>query len=282
MADKPRVAFFDFACCEGCQLTVLSIGAPIVTLLQHIDVVTWREAISEKSDEFDIAVIEGSITRDSDVARLKKIREKAKAVVALGACATLGGVQGQGNLFHRDELRTLVYGDAFTKAGGSDSGENWIFEAGEVRPISAEIPVDIEIHGCPINADEFVTVMEHVLVGRPYRQPNESVCSECKLNQYECVYDRGQMCLGPVTRCGCNAICTSKGHRCFGCRGMMDQVNLNAARDVLQEHGLKLEDVLGMFRIYSLRAEPEKKMAEAEEQLRKAEPWRFGSTTSLA
>jgi len=276
VADKPRVAFFDFACCEGCQLTVLSIGEPLIQLLEHVDVVTWREAISEHSDQFDIAIVEGSITRDSDVPRLKKIREKAKVVVALGACATLGGVQGLGNLFGRDELRALVYGEAYDKFA-----QDWIFEAGEVRPISAEIPVDISLHGCPINASEFVNVMEHLLVGRPYQVSNETVCHECKLNQYECVYDRGQICLGPVTRCGCNAICTSRGHRCFGCRGVIDQVNLRAARDVLQEHGLQLEDILGMFHIYSLRAEPEKRMAEGEAELRKAEPWRFGSTTSL-
>jgi len=274
VSDKPRVAFFDFACCEGCQLTVLSIGEPLVQLLEHVEVVTWREAISEKSDQFDIAVVEGSITRDSDVARLKRIRERAKAVVALGSCAALGGVQALGNKFERAELLGLVYGEA-----GSQ------YEAGEVRPISAEIAVDISIYGCPINAEEFVAVMEHVLLGRPYRQPNEPVCYECKLNQYECVYDRGQMCLGPVTRCGCNAICTSKGHRCFGCRGLIGEVNLHAAKEVLQEHGLRLEDILGMFDMYSLRAEPAKQIAEAEaaaEKLRRAEPWRFGSTISLA
>jgi len=271
VSDKPRVAFFDFACCEGCQLTVLSIGEPLIQLLEHVEVVTWREAISEKSDEFDIAVVEGSITRDSDVARLKRIREKAKALVALGSCATLGGVQVLGNKFERSEMLDLVYGKAASQ-----------YEAGEVRPLSAEVPVDLSIHGCPINADEFVAVMEHVLLGRPYRQPNEPVCYECKLNQYECVYDRGEMCLGPVTRGGCNAICTSKGHRCFGCRGMLEQVNLRAARDVLVEHGLKLEDVLGMFDIYSLREEPAKKIAEAEgKEVRRSEPWRFGSTTSL-
>ncbi|MCJ7822039.1 MAG: hypothetical protein MUQ26_02980, partial [Armatimonadetes bacterium] len=138
MSDKPRVAFFDFACCEGCQLTVLSIGEPLIQLLEHVEVVTWREAISEKSDEFDIAVVEGSITRDSDVARLKRIREKAKALVALGSCATLGGVQVLGNTFQRSEMLDLVYGDAASK-----------YEAGEVRPLSAEVPVDLEIHGCP-------------------------------------------------------------------------------------------------------------------------------------
>ena len=82
VSDKPRVAFFDFACCEGCQLTVLSIGLPLIDVLKHVDIVTWREAMSEKSDEYDIAIIEGAINRDSDVPRLKKIRERAKVVVA--------------------------------------------------------------------------------------------------------------------------------------------------------------------------------------------------------
>ena len=272
---KLRVAFFDFACCEGCQLTVLSIGEPIIDLLKHIDVVTWREAMSEKSDQYDIAIIEGAINRDSDVPRLKKIRERAKLVVALGSCACLGGPHVSANRFDRSELLKMQYGDKV----------EWFAEqeAGEVRPIGAEITVDVPIYGCPINANEFVSVMKHLLLGRPYRVPNEAVCYECKLNGYECVFDKGMVCLGPVTRCGCNAICTSRGHRCFGCRGLVDDPNVNAARDVLEEHGYTVEDVLTAFNIYSQRAPRVKELAEAAADTAKeskgSEPWRFGSTT---
>jgi coenzyme F420-reducing hydrogenase gamma subunit len=272
---KPRVAFFDFACCEGCQLTVLSIGEPIIDLLKHVDVVTWREAMSEKSDQYDIAVIEGSIARDSDVPRLKKIRERAKLVVALGSCACLGGPHVSANRFDKSELLKMQYGDKV----------EWFAEqeAGEVRPIGAEITVDVPIYGCPINANEFVSVMKHLLLGRPYRVPNEAVCYECKLNGYECVFDKGMVCLGPVTRCGCNAICTSRGHRCFGCRGLVDDPNVNAARDVLEEHGYTIEDVLTAFNIYSQRAPRVKELAEAAADTAKkskgSEPWRFGSST---
>jgi coenzyme F420-reducing hydrogenase gamma subunit len=110
VSNKPRVAFFDFACCEGCQLTVLSIGEPLIEVLKHVDIVTWREAMSEKSDEFDIAFIEGSITRDSDVPRLKRIREKARLVVALGSCAALGGHHVSDNRFETSELLEMAYG----------------------------------------------------------------------------------------------------------------------------------------------------------------------------
>jgi len=270
---KPRVAFFDFTCCEGCQLTVLSIGEPLIELFSQIDVVTWREAMSEKSEDFDIAVVEGCIARDSDVERLKWIRERAGTLIALGACATLGGVQVLGNKFGHDELLRLAYGN---KAD--------LFETGEVRPLSAEVKVDIPIHGCPINPDEFIAVMKHALLGRPYRVPNEAVCYECKLNGYECVYDRGQVCLGPVTRCGCDAICTSRGHRCFGCRGLLEDPNVHAARDVLEEHGYSLEAVVGMFEIYSLHAPQVRELSESateaeQERSKVPQPWRFGSST---
>ncbi len=273
---KPRVGFFDFACCEGCQLTVLSIGLPLIDVLKHVDIVTWREAMSEKSDEYDIAIIEGAICRDSDVPRLKKIRERAKLVVALGSCATLGGPHVSANEWDKSELLKLYYGD---KADMFAAGE-----AGSVRPIGAEIKVDVPIYGCPINANEFVSVLKHLLLGRPYRVPNEAVCYECKMNGYECVYDKGMICLGPVTRCGCNSICTSRGNRCLGCRGLVDDPNVNAAKAVLQEHGYTVEDVLTSFRIYSQRAPRVKELAEAvadttKKESKGPEPWRFGSTT---
>ena len=245
MTEKPRIAFFDFACCEGCQLTVLSLSQTLLQILDEVDIVAWREAISDKSDHYDVAVVEGSICRDSDIPRLRRIREQAQTLIALGTCATLGGVQVLGNNFDRSEMLRDVFADQARH-----------FEAGEVRPLSAVVPVDYLIHGCPINPDEFVTVLKHVLLGRPYRVPNEPVCMECKFRENECLYDVGKICLGPVTRCGCGAICTSFGHRCFGCRGMIDEANLGAACAILEKHGYTLEDIIGMFDIYSQPARP--------------------------
>ena len=75
---KPRVAFFSFSSCEGCQLVVLSIEEQLLELVNLIDIVSFREAMSEKSEEYDIAFVEGSITRTSEIERIKKIRDTAK------------------------------------------------------------------------------------------------------------------------------------------------------------------------------------------------------------
>ena len=75
MSDKPKVAFFDFASCEGCQLQVINLEETVVDVVKLIDIVSFREAMKEHSDDYDIAIIEGSISRRIDEERLKKIRE---------------------------------------------------------------------------------------------------------------------------------------------------------------------------------------------------------------
>ena len=81
--DRPRVAIFDFACCEGCQLQIVNLEEEILDLVDAVHVVEWREAMSEQSREYDIAIIEGSITRPEDEKRLEIIRTRAKILIAL-------------------------------------------------------------------------------------------------------------------------------------------------------------------------------------------------------
>jgi len=109
---KPRVAFFDFSSCEGCQLQIANLEEDVIDLVKLVDVVSFREVMKEHSDDYDIAIVEGSITRPMDVERLKNIRENAKILIALGACAHLGGVQRLGNQWTPEENKAEVYGIA--------------------------------------------------------------------------------------------------------------------------------------------------------------------------
>ena len=221
---KPRAAFFDFACCEGCQLTVLQLDETLLDLLDHVDVVTWREVMTGESASYDIAFCEGSITRERDVQRIKKIRDTAGIVVSLGSCASVGCHNAVRNTRSVEALQEQVYGTSTLVPDSIDA-----------RPITAVVKVDYQILGCPISLPEFVTVFKHILTGKKYFPPNQPVCVECKLNDHLCVHEKGMICLGPVTRCGCNAICTSYGEPCHGCRGLVDNANLGAAVNVLSE-----------------------------------------------
>ena len=67
---KPKIAFFDFASCEGCQLEALNLyPEELLDIAAAVDIVNFREAMSERSDDYDIAFVEGSITREADMAQ---------------------------------------------------------------------------------------------------------------------------------------------------------------------------------------------------------------------
>lgn len=250
---KPQIAFFDFACCEGCQLSVLQLEEKLLEILGHVDVVTWREAMTEESSEYDIAFCEGSITRDEDAERVREIREQAQVLVTLGSCASGGCHNDLKNLRPLEESLEIVYGD-----------DADLIDTAESRPISAVVEVDYRTFGCPVSLPEFVNVVSCILTGQSYEPPNQPVCVECKLNDYPCVYEMGKVCLGPVTRCGCHAICTRYGDACQGCRGLMDAANLPALlkaltreeahsimRAVVESHRLTEDEILDKLRIYN-------------------------------
>lgn len=238
---KPRVAIFDFACCEGCQLQIVNLEEEILDLIALVEPVEWREAMAEQSDEYDIAFIEGSITREEDEQRVKQIRERAKIVVALGACATIGGVNKIKNRFEMKDVQKCVYGE---------HADDPHLNTYPTKAVGEVVKVDYNIHGCPIENREFGYIVRCLALGKNPEIPNYPVCVECKLRENVCRFEFDEICLGPITRAGCNATCPSAGAWCFGCRGLVDNPNVNAAKDVLDKYGKTVDDLMlkvGLF-----------------------------------
>lgn len=236
---KPKVAFFDFAGCEGDQLQIANLEEDILGLLDLVEVVSFREVMKEHSDNYDIAFVEGSCTRLQDEDRLRQIRKNAKTVVAIGSCATIGGINSLRNYREIDDAKRIVYGDSAK-----------LFDAYTARPINAIIPVDAYVYGCPMTKDEFLTVVKSLLLGKKPDLPNYPVCVECKKNENICAFERGQSCVGPVTRAGCDSCCVNEGTICWGCRGLVDNPNENSEKEVLIKYGLSVDDAIGKFRLY--------------------------------
>ena len=237
---KTRIAFFDFADCEGCQLQVTYLNEKFLEILKHCEIVNFREVMTEKSDDYDIAIIEGSITRKHDEERIKKIRKNAKVIIAYGACATIGGVNGLRKKFTQQEAKEIVY-----------EGREFPIEVGEPRPVHEVVKVDYFIHGCPINNDEFIKALKSILIGKGYRPPDYAVCVECKLKEIVCLFEKDQVCMGPVTRAGCGAWCTSYGNTCYSCRGLLDNPAEQGQMDILEKHGHTLDELTQKFELYN-------------------------------
>jgi coenzyme F420-reducing hydrogenase gamma subunit len=224
---KVKVAFFDFTSCEGCQIELTNLGETVfMGLLDHIEFVEFREAMSERATAIDIAFIEGSFSRESDRKRLEDIRRRAAVVVAYGSCAAIGGINALKN--HQADYGEFVYGPAARMPHLASEA---------VRPISDIIKVDYTIYGCPVSKAEFVRVVSDLLHGKTPTIPNFAVCVECKMRETVCRYAVGDHCLGVVARAGCGAPCPADGVPCEACRGFIDHPNLPSLEKGLREKG---------------------------------------------
>ena len=228
---KVKAAWFDFACCEGCQIEMTNFGEPFLKLLDHVEPVEFREAMSETTTEpIDVAFIEGSFTREADRARLEDIRKRAAIVVAYGSCATSAGINALKNHQKCDDVKECVY--------GADAAMPHLDTNQKALPVSSVIKVDYELRGCPINRDEFIRVVTQLIHGTTdVYIPSYPVCVECKLKETVCRYDVGDHCMGPVARAGCGAPCPADGIPCEACRGFIDNPNEAAMEKVLKENG---------------------------------------------
>lgn len=241
---KPKVAFFDFSSCEGCQLQIANLEEEIIDLIRIVDVVSFREVMKEHSDDYDIAVVEGSIMRPMDATRLKKIRKQAKFLVALGACATIGGVNKIRNQWPSHEVKKEVYGKVYL-----DGYE--YFDTFETKALNEVVPVDYYIHGCPIDRSEFKHVITSLALGKKPDIPNYPICVECKKKENVCLFELGKFCLGPITRAGCGAICPTHGSPCDGCRGILKKPQVECVMDVLKRYDLTYEEMKNRSTMYN-------------------------------
>ncbi len=242
--NKPKVAFFDFASCEGCQLQIADLEEEILDLIGIVDVVSFREVMKEHAETYDIAFIEGSIMRPMDEERIKEIRHHAKTLVALGACATIGGVNKIRNQWDTKNVLKEVYGNAKLK-------DSKYFDVCPTKAVDEVVNVDYYIHGCPINRDEFKKVVVSLAMGKTPDIPTYPVCVECKKNENVCLFELGKFCLGPITRAGCNAICPTNGSPCEGCRGILRKPDVACVEDVLKRYNLTYEEMVNRCTMYN-------------------------------
>jgi len=238
--EKLRIASFDFTCCEGCQLQLANRESSLAAFFGLLDVRAFREISSEKHDDYDIAFVEGSISRSDEIERLQAIRKQAKVLVAFGTCACFGGVNSLKNRYPIEACIAEVY-----------DGQQ--VESLPVRKISDIVKVDLSIPGCPVAKEEVERIVVSLATGSLAALPKYPVCVECKERLNTCMFDLGEICLGPITRAGCDAVCTTGKTPCLGCRGPADDINFPAFLELVRERGLSLRDLkekLGFYHAF--------------------------------
>jgi len=212
---KPKVAIFEFTDCEGCEVEIISLREKVLALEKRLDIVNWRLAQGKNQPgPYNIAIIEGTPITQHEIDTLKNLRKQSGVLIALGACACLGGIPAIMDKKERAKWYKKIYGEKY-KPRGIDA-----------MPLSAYVKVDYLIHGCPVNGSEVVGVIEELLAGKTPKYREYSVCFDCKTANNECRMINEKTCLGPITQGGCEAVCVSGGASCYGCFGLRKGCNI--------------------------------------------------------
>lgn len=151
MANKKlRVGWYSFTCCE--DSTILFTELLNTYWDQWKDKLEFVDArvLKTKGElkDLDIAFVEGAISSEEHVKKLKKIRDESKVVIAIGACAVTAMPAGWRNTFDEETKKQISFiVDRFSHLP-------------KVEPLSAHIKVDEQIPGCPMNEEAFLAVIK--------------------------------------------------------------------------------------------------------------------------
>ena len=236
MDKKPTVAILSLTCCEGCQVAIFDLGERFLEFLTKVNIGDFRLA-EELPDvkKYDIAIVEGTAITKEQLRRLKIVRKKSKILIALGACACVGGPQEikdyRGN---KNQLMRIVY----PNIRGIDNPN--------IKSVKELVKVDFEIPGCPINKEEFFRIINELIAGKKPIIEQRPVCEECIRKNKMCFLLLGKPCLGAITLAGCGAICPANNFPCDGCRGPRKRIKLEAMKRALKFKAHMRDDEIEM------------------------------------
>lgn len=247
MINKPKIAIISLTSCNGCIVEIVNLGNKLLDILKFVDVGDFPLVKANKAADFyDVAFVEGSVVTQENIKELKKLREKTKFLVALGACAAIGGIPEIKNYRDKNKLIKDVY-------RSTEKIDNL-----DVRPLNEYVKIDFVIPGCPPNKNEFYRIVAELLNGKIPKIPIRPVCYECQIREYKCLLQAGKLCLGPLTLGGCEAICLRENIPCSGCRGFLPNPKIEKLKKIINEKGITNQDLDQLLEKFGLKDELQK------------------------
>lgn len=240
---KTRVSIVSLTSCEGCQFVLLDLAQKFFDFLNGVELVDMELVEDEPvpKGKVDIAFVEGNPITDEDVKKLKETRARSRFLVALGNCAALGGIPEIKNYQEKEKTIRFLYKRLKGVANP------------EIKEIDNFVKVDFAIPGCPITGKEFLELAKSLIKGKIPEIKQNSVCLECSRRATpECFLVKKEVCFGPITLAGCEAICPKNGRACFACRGFLENADVKTFVNGLKRFSLK-DDIDDALEIFGLR-----------------------------
>ncbi len=262
--------------CSGCEISIVDLGERLLDVLELVEFVHSPVLMDHKYfgqlgngrhleiPEAAVGIVSGGVRNEEHREVLQLVRQQCQIVVALGTCATHGGIPALSNSYHPRETLERYYGTESTDRPEAfpDQGLPPLLEA--CYALDEQVKVDVYLPGCPPHPDQIFAALVALVKGTPLVLPDKSVCDHCPtvregkgqvkqlrrflqppfqqspdepLDKMRCILEQGMLCMGPVTRAGCGGDgitprCLTARVPCRGCYGPV-KPNGNQRLDML-------------------------------------------------
>jgi len=152
-------------------MSLLDIDERIIALAAQIEVVCSPYVdLKVFPPDIDVAIVEGAVSSEEDLHKIRELRRCSKMLIALGDCAVAGNVPAMRNWFPIEQLMQRAYEDTATEplpAGELQYPSRYVPTLRKrVSPVHEVVAVDLFVPGCPPPADAIHFVLTEVLAGR--------------------------------------------------------------------------------------------------------------------
>jgi len=147
-------------------MSLLDMDERLILLADKIDLV-YSPLVDAKEfpADVDVALVEGSISSEEDLHKIKIIRQNSKVLVSLGDCAVTGNIPSMRNVFPLEKMLERVYDENATiNKHVPTKVVPKLLE--KVMPLHEVVDVDVYLPGCPPSAENIFFTITELLEGR--------------------------------------------------------------------------------------------------------------------
>lgn len=163
---KARVATVWLDGCSGCHMSFLDMDERLLAVAEKIDLV-YSPLVDHKEfpENVDVTIVEGAVSSEEDLHKIRRIRARTRILVSLGDCAVTGNVPSMRNPFEVKEVLDRAYVE---NAQDNPHHPSQVIPPllRYARPVHEWVPVDVFVPGCPPHADTIFFVVSELLEGR--------------------------------------------------------------------------------------------------------------------
>lgn len=152
--------------CSGCHMSFLDMDQTLLDLADQFELV-YSPLVDRKDfpEIVDVTIVEGAVSSEEDLEKIKKVRTHTRFLVALGDCAVTGNVPSLRNALGAESvLRRAYLAPDLTNPMVPDQVVPPLLPA--VQPIHSIVHVDLHVPGCPPSAKTIAYVVTELLAGR--------------------------------------------------------------------------------------------------------------------